>query len=132
MLRLIFVKPNTPAAAKRKVPTIIIGLIPYFEIRLLVKKLGKYIDNACAVTIFAASEFVYPHPITANGVEVITRFIREYAIIAQTIAVRVFLFFKNFSLFNLYCGFGLRFDVFGALKKKNKNTPIRFIPTAAK
>ena len=48
---------------------------PYRVIRCPVKNEGKNIAITCAETTFAASLGEYPHPTTAKGVDVITKFI---------------------------------------------------------
>ena len=76
-------------------PEVIIFIFPNRTIRWPVKKDGINIAKTCIETMSAALFSVKPQPTTASGVDVITKFIKAYATIAQIIAT------SNSGVFNI-------------------------------
>ena len=76
-------------------PEVIIFIFPNRTIRWPVKKDGINIAKTCMETMSAALFSVKPQPTTASGVDVITKFIKAYATIAQIIAT------SNSGVFNI-------------------------------
>ena len=85
-IKLIPDNATNPDKLSIKSPVAIILIFPNLTIRWPVKNDGINIAKTCIETISAALFAVKPQPTTASGVDVITKFIRAYATIAQIIA----------------------------------------------
>ena len=75
-----------PANPRIRRPAVTIRCTPKRAMRWPVTNDGAYIARTWAETMSLALSLVKPQPMTASGVEVITRLISEYATVAQMIA----------------------------------------------
>ena len=113
-------------------PAATILAVPKRAIKCPVKNDGTNIARTWAETMSAAVFCSNPHPTTANGVDVITRFINAYDTIAQIIAtatVGVFMISQRLRPIGAFALRGLGFGMFSA---RNKTDPTTFMTMIAR